>query len=156
MVFNTSLLAVTALSFSHRSTFFASQRLAYSAAHLYGSRNRWADSEFSEPKMFITLPWKTQFLTQLIPISLLSFTSYPIYLSIYLSIYLCIRPPPTRLSISVALGPQANYTDWATAICRRNLVPTFVDRGVSRGQRGGSPTVVNLSFLDRSCYFSFT
>jgi hypothetical protein len=28
-------------------------------------------------------------------------------------------------------------------------VPTFVDRGVSRDQRGGSPTVVNLSFLDR-------
>jgi hypothetical protein len=35
------------------------------------------------------------------------------------------------------------------------LVPTFVDRGVSRGQRGGSLTVINLSFLDRSCYFSF-
>jgi hypothetical protein len=34
-------------------------------------------------------------------------------------------------------------------------VPTFVDRGVSRGQRGGSPTIVNLSFLDRSRYFSF-
>jgi hypothetical protein len=34
---------------------------------------------------------------------------------------------------------------------RRPLVdlPTLVDRGVSRGQRGGSPTVVNLSFLDR-------
>jgi hypothetical protein len=29
-----------------------------------------------------------------------------------------------------------------------------VDRGVTRGQRGGSPTVVNLSFLDRSRYFS--
>jgi hypothetical protein len=28
-------------------------------------------------------------------------------------------------------------------------VPTFVDRRVSRGQCGGSPTVVNLSFLDR-------
>jgi hypothetical protein len=28
-------------------------------------------------------------------------------------------------------------------------VPIFVDRGVSRGQRGGSPTVVNLGFLDR-------
>jgi hypothetical protein len=28
-------------------------------------------------------------------------------------------------------------------------VPTFVDRGVSRGQRGGSPTVINLHFLDR-------
>jgi hypothetical protein len=50
---------------------------------------------------------------------------------------------------SVALSPRANYTDWATAPCWWILVPTFVDRGVSRGQRGGSPTVVNLSFLDR-------
>jgi hypothetical protein len=50
---------------------------------------------------------------------------------------------------SVAFSPQANYTDWAIATCRRNLVPTFADRGGSRGQRGGSPTVVNLSFLDR-------
>jgi hypothetical protein len=56
---------------------------------------------------------------------------------------------------SVALSPRANYTDWATTTFRRNLVSTFVDRGVSRGQRGGSPTVVNLSFLDRSHYFSF-
>jgi hypothetical protein len=56
---------------------------------------------------------------------------------------------------SVALSPRANYTDWATATCWRNLVPTFADRGVSHGQRGGSPTVVNLSFLDRSRYFSF-
>jgi hypothetical protein len=46
----------------------------------------------------------------------------------------------------VALSPQANYTDWATATCRHNLVPTFADRGVS-GQRDGSPTVINLSFL---------
>jgi hypothetical protein len=45
---------------------------------------------------------------------------------------------------SVALSPQANYTDWVTATCRRNWVPAFVDRGVSRGQRGGSSTVVNL------------
>jgi hypothetical protein len=50
---------------------------------------------------------------------------------------------------SMALNPQANYTDWATATCRGNLVPTYVDSGVSRGQRGGSPTVVSLSFLDR-------
>jgi hypothetical protein len=56
---------------------------------------------------------------------------------------------------SVALSPQANYTDWSTATCRRNLVPTSVDRGVSRGQRGGYLTVANLSFLDRSRYFSF-
>jgi hypothetical protein len=39
---------------------------------------------------------------------------------------------------SVALSPRANYTDWSTATCRRNVVPTFVDRGVSCGQRGGS------------------
>jgi hypothetical protein len=56
---------------------------------------------------------------------------------------------------SVALSQRANYADGPTATCRRNLVPNFVDRGVSRGQRGGSPTAVNLSFLDRSRYFSF-
>jgi hypothetical protein len=33
--------------------------------------------------------------------------------------------------------------------------PTIVDRGVSRGQRGGSPTVVNRSFQDQRRYFSF-
>jgi hypothetical protein len=54
----------------------------------------------------------------------------------------------TNKTNSVAFSPQANYTDWATATCRRNLVPTFADKGVSRGQRGGSPTAVNLSFLD--------
>jgi hypothetical protein len=35
------------------------------------------------------------------------------------------------------------------------LVPTFADRGMLRGQRGESPTVANISFLDRSRYFSF-
>jgi hypothetical protein len=56
---------------------------------------------------------------------------------------------------SVALRPQANYTDYATAIFRRNLVPTFVDSGVSHGQRVGSPTVVNFSFIEGSRYFFF-
>jgi hypothetical protein len=56
---------------------------------------------------------------------------------------------------SVAFSPRANYTDWATATCQRNSVPTFVDGRVSRGQRGRSPTVINLSFLDWSRYFSF-
>jgi hypothetical protein len=68
------------------------------------------------------------------------------YIYIYIYIYI------THI---VALIPQAKYTDRATATCRRNLVPTFVDRGVSRGQCDGSPTVGNLSFLDRSRYFSF-
>jgi hypothetical protein len=56
----------------------------------------------------------------------------------------------TKQTNSLAFSPQANYTDWVTATCRRNLLPTIADRGVSRGQRGGSPTVVNLSFLDRA------
>jgi hypothetical protein len=56
---------------------------------------------------------------------------------------------------SMAFSPQANYTNWATATCWQNLVPTCADRGVSRGQRGESPTVINLNFLHRSHYFSF-
>jgi hypothetical protein len=56
---------------------------------------------------------------------------------------------------SVDFSPQANYTDWATTTGQRILVSIFVDRGVSRGQRGGSSTAVNLSFLDRSRYFFF-
>jgi hypothetical protein len=63
-------------------------------------------------------------------------------------------PPYGKLN-SVAFSLQANYTDWAKATGWRILVPTFTDRGVSRGQRGGNPTVVNLSFLDQSPYFFF-
>jgi hypothetical protein len=61
----------------------------------------------------------------------------------------------TKHTNSVAFSPQANYIDWTTSTCRRNLVPTFVERWVSRGQSGGSTTVVNLSFLDQGRYFSF-
>jgi hypothetical protein len=63
--------------------------------------------------------------------------------------------PTNKQTNTVAFSPQTNYTDWATTICWWNLVPTFADRGVSRGQCGGSPTVINLNFLDRSRYFSF-
>jgi hypothetical protein len=56
---------------------------------------------------------------------------------------------------TMAFSPQANYTDRAAVICRRNLVPNFVNSGVLRSQVGGSPTAVNLSFLDRSRYISF-
>jgi hypothetical protein len=55
---------------------------------------------------------------------------------------------------SVALNLQANSNEWSTATIRRNLLPKFADRGVSCSQRGGSPTSINLSFLDRSRYFS--
>jgi hypothetical protein len=56
---------------------------------------------------------------------------------------------------SMPLSQHANYTNSATATCQRNLVQPIVDRRVSRGQCGGSPTVVNLSFIDRSRYFFF-
>jgi hypothetical protein len=36
------------------------------------------------------------------------------------------------------LSPQANYTNRATAAVGE-VVPTFADRGVLRGQRNGSP-----------------
>jgi hypothetical protein len=68
------------------------------------------------------------------------------------SVY-CSEPHKQKKN-SVSLSLQANYTDWATATCRRNFLSTFVGRAVSRGQRGGSPTVVNVSFLDRSSYIS--
>jgi hypothetical protein len=55
----------------------------------------------------------------------------------------------------MALSRRTNYTDSATATCWRNLGPTFVDREVSRSQRGGSPMAINLISLDRSRYFSF-
>jgi hypothetical protein len=55
----------------------------------------------------------------------------------------------------MALSPQANYTDSVTATCQRNLVPTFVDRGVLRSQSSRSPTLINLSFVDRSRPFTF-
>jgi hypothetical protein len=55
---------------------------------------------------------------------------------------------------SVAFSPQANYTDRATAIGRRNLVPTFADRGY-HVVKAAKPPAVNLSFLDRSRYFFF-
>jgi hypothetical protein len=60
-------------------------------------------------------------------------------------------------------GGQKNFRGLLTASelyrlsdrdCGRNLDPTFVDRGLSRGERGGTPTAVNLSFLYRSSYFS--
>jgi hypothetical protein len=35
---------------------------------------------------------------------------------------------------TVAFIPQENSTDWSTAVCRRILVPAFMDRGMSRGQ----------------------
>jgi hypothetical protein len=55
----------------------------------------------------------------------------------------------------MAFSPQVNYTDWSTATGRRILVPTFVDRRVSRSHRGGSPTVFHLSVLDGATTFSY-
>jgi hypothetical protein len=58
-------------------------------------------------------------------------------------------------SNSEAFSQQRNILTERPPPVGEFLVPTFVDRGVWRGQRGGSPTVVNLSFIDRSRYFFF-
>jgi hypothetical protein len=60
-----------------------------------------------------------------------------------------VEHQPTK---SVALGPQANYTDWATTTCRRNLVSTFVD---TWGVEWSAQRIPHLSFLDHSRYFFF-
>jgi hypothetical protein len=92
-------------------------------------------------------------------IFLWSVGSHPSYTALYKKMatfipHLAAFPFPIYNKLR-GLSPQANYTDWATATCRRNLVLTFADRGMSRGQRGGTPTVVNLSFLDRIRYSYF-
>jgi hypothetical protein len=79
---------------------------------------------------------------------------------------LCFRLLPVCFrSVSFLIVFKTKQTPWP--LVRERTIPTdrpplvdemlstFVDRGVSRGQRGGSPTVVNVSFLDRSRYFSF-
>jgi hypothetical protein len=56
---------------------------------------------------------------------------------------------------SAAFGQQANYTDCATTAGRRILVPTFADRGVSRGQRRCSPRPVVSVFYTPAATLSF-
>jgi hypothetical protein len=67
------------------------------------------------------------------------------------------RPLPTCkcLYFTINHRPSRNASLNAFPSPLTVLVPTFADREVSRGQRGGSPTVVNLSFLGRSRYFFF-
>jgi hypothetical protein len=56
------------------------------------------------------------------------------------------------IKISVACSPQANYTDRATAACRRSWCQLLQIEGVTwSAQR--FPTVVNIGFLDRSRIF---
>jgi hypothetical protein len=92
------------------------------------------------------LPW-------FVPISGCSFSYFiPVRYLLQLLLGLLLFHIHTKTNF-VAFSPRANYTDWATATWR-NLVPTFMDRGVSRGQRSRSPTVINLSCLDRSHSYS--
>ena len=67
-----------------------------------------------------------------------------------------------RLSIQVitktktklrGLSPHANYTDRAAAAGRRSQCQLLADRGVSRGQRNGSPQPVISVFQTWSRYF---
>jgi hypothetical protein len=59
---------------------------------------------------------------------------FPIFCC-YARFFLCHRIQRLLLR---CLSPQANYTDRVTAAVGE-VVPTFADRGVLRGQRNGSP-----------------
>jgi hypothetical protein len=59
----------------------------------------------------------------------------------------------TKLN-SVAFSPQANYTDRATAACRRSWCQLLRIEGVVWSAQW-IPTAVNLGYLDRSRYFFF-
>jgi hypothetical protein len=51
------------------------------------------------------------------------------------------------------MSPRANYTDRATAACRRSKLQLFADRGC-RVVSVTDPYGRNLGFLDRSrCFF---
>jgi hypothetical protein len=71
------------------------------------------------------------------------------------NITVCVYICQTEQTNSVALSLQLNYNRLSAGHLSANLVPTFAERRMLRGQRGRSTTVVNLSFLDRSCYFFF-
>jgi hypothetical protein len=51
--------------------------------------------------------------------------------------------PSSPILVILKMEAQRS-SETSITTCWRNLMPTFADRGVSRGQRGGSPTVVNL------------
>jgi hypothetical protein len=51
--------------------------------------------------------------------------------------------------------PHANYTNRLTSAHQRILVATFMDRGVSHGQHGGSPQPLVSVFETRAATFSF-
>jgi hypothetical protein len=53
---------------------------------------------------------------------------------------------------SVAFSLQAKYRLSDHHLLAK-FSPNFCGWGVSHGQRGGYPTVINLSFLDRNCTF---
>jgi hypothetical protein len=88
------------------------------------------DSYPSPPRNFPTVLSMIMLASYIIPI--VSLVIY--FTSSTHNSYFTTRLGATKTN-SVALSPQANYTDWVTATCRWNLVPTWVDRGVSGGQR---------------------
>jgi hypothetical protein len=124
---------------------YSSISTQYRRTELWICQEKWRHSSYC--------PRHLQVVTLIFRCGNLNFPFFILFL--WRSINFTSRVEECTETNSVAPSPQANYTDWATATCRRNLVPTFVDRGVSRGERGGSPTVVILSFLDRSRSFSF-
>jgi hypothetical protein len=74
--------------------------------------------------------------------------SYSVYRRIITGWFLrtSVNLQQTKQTNSVAFSPQANYTDWATATCRRNLVPTLWIEGC-RVVSAADPLLVNLQHI---------
>jgi hypothetical protein len=58
-------------------------------------------------------------------------------------------------SASIIRMTRIGELETTLAVSSNRWTPTVADRGVWRGQRGGTPPVLNLSFIDWSYYFSF-
>jgi hypothetical protein len=87
-----------------------------------------------------------------LPEDLFEFT--PVYMvspSPFLVRYMVV----TTFYITPWLSVHKRTITTGTATGPQILVPTFVDRGVSHGQLGRTPTAVNLSFLYWTIHFTY-
>ena len=95
----------------------------------------------------VPLVWGITFLSCLYPLELLYDLAFiPLSCNLYIQEDIIKKTP----------WPQSASELYRQSGRRRSamLVPTFADRGVSRGQHNGSPRPL-ICFLDRSRYFLF-
>jgi hypothetical protein len=92
-----------------------------------------------------TCRWENIGQSAFLLVDLIAYFVLPDLLIYYRSVH-------TKLN-SVAFSPQVNYTNRATAVCRRSYCQRLRIESVA-GSAQRIPAAVNLGFLDRSRYFS--